>query len=260
MTKIGLIIAGFDPSAGAGILMDIKVFAKIGVYAFAIPTSLVEENTDVVKQIDTVKPSVFKGMLDILLKHSYIKGVKLGMLYNSSIAKLAMETLSYYRLKNVVLDPVLYSSSGAPLLKGNRKKIIHDLLPLCTIVTPNVSEASSLSGIQIKDKKHMLLSAQYFIENGAPAVIIKGGHFIQKGLDLYMDRKQYVFLEAKALLKDVHGTGCIMSSAIAAFLIKGYNSFEAVKKAKLFTYKMIKHGIRISPSLTRYVASPDLIT
>ncbi len=258
MIKKGLIVAGFDPSAGAGLLMDTKVFSTIGIYAYAVPTAIVEENTDAVNRITAVNPSVFMGQLKILLEHSYVNGVKIGMLYHIKTAKLIKDILQQYSLKNVILDPILLSSSGTPLLKGNAKNTINSLLPFCTIVTPNITEASVISGIEIEDKDDMLRSAKYFIDKGAMAVVIKGGHFVQKGLDLYMDHKQYVFLEAKALNKDVHGTGCIMSSAITAYLIKGHNKLDAVKKAKLFTLDAIKHSRKISASLRRYVALPHI--
>ncbi len=258
MNKNALLIAGFDPSAGAGLLMDIKVFSAIGIYAFAVPTAIVEENTDTVNRITAVKPSVLMGQLRILLEYSDVNGVKIGMLYYDKTAGLIKDVIRRYKLKNIVLDPIISSSSGASLLEGNAKGAINALLPFCTIVTPNISEASAISGIEIGNKDDILRSAKYFIDNGAMAVVIKGGHFVQKGLDLYMDHKQYVFLEAKAVNKDVHGTGCIMSSAITAYLIKGYDKLDAVKKAKLFTLDVIKHSRKVSPSLRRYVGIPNI--
>ncbi|MCL4469527.1 MAG: bifunctional hydroxymethylpyrimidine kinase/phosphomethylpyrimidine kinase [Deltaproteobacteria bacterium] len=258
MRKNGLIIAGFDPSAGAGLLMDIKVFSAIGIYAFAVPTAIVEENTDTVKSITPVTPAVLRGQLGILLGNSGVHGVKIGMLSGRKTAQLVQETIRRYRLKNIVLDPVLLSSSGTSLFRGDIKSTIDALLPFCTIVTPNIPEASILSGVQIKSKGDMMLSANYFLDRGAEAVVIKGGHFIRKGLDLYRDRKQHIFFEAKALQKDVHGTGCILSSAITAYLIKGYDKPGAVKRAKQFTFDAIKNSRRVSPSLHRSVGMPSL--
>ncbi len=252
MSKNGLILAGFDPSAGAGLLMDVKVFSAIDIYAFAVPTAIVEENTDTVNCITGVKPSVLRGQLKILLEHSDVSGVKIGMMYSSKTAEQIREAIQEYRLKNIVFDPVVVSSSGASLFRGSAHTAVSTLLHFCTIITPNIPEASALSGIKINNKQDMLLSARYFIDKGAAAVVIKGGHFIQKGLDLYMDRKQYAFLEAKVVHKDVHGTGCILSSAITAYLIKGYDKLEAVKRAKSFTLQAIKHSRRLSPSLKRY--------
>lgn len=258
MMKNGLIIAGFDPSAGAGLLMDLKVFSAIGIYAFAVPTAIVEENTDTVNSIAPVTLSVLRGQLGILLGNSRVHGVKIGMLSTGKTVNLIRETIHRYRLKNVVLDPVLASSGGTSLSRGDIKYAINALLPFCTIVTPNIPEASVLSGVEIKNKDDMMLSAKYFLDKGAEAVVIKGGHFVQKGLDLYMDGKRHIFFEAKALNKDVHGTGCILSSAITAYLIKGYDKPAAVKKAKLFTLAAIKNSRRVSPSLHRLVGMPHL--
>ncbi len=259
MRKNGLIIAGFDPSAGAGLLMDIKVFSAIGVYAFAVPTALVEENTDMVHGMTGIKPSVLKGQIDILLDHAPVAGVKIGMLCDKSTARLVGKILSSRRLTNIVLDPVLVSSSGDPLLRGSRKDSIHELLPLCTVVTPNIPEASVLSGITIRTRNDMLRAAQYFMSRGTAAVVIKGGHFSEKGLDLYMDRRRHVFLKAHPLHKDVHGTGCILSSAITAYLIDGYDTLDAVRKAKHFAYSALRYSRPVSPSLHRSVASPGVI-
>ncbi|MGB9735505.1 MAG: bifunctional hydroxymethylpyrimidine kinase/phosphomethylpyrimidine kinase [bacterium] len=256
MIRHGLIIAGFDPSAGAGLLMDIKVFSAIGVYAFAVPTAIVEENTDTVKRSIPIIPSVFEGQLRILLEYTHVDGVKIGMLSNSTIVEIIQKAVHKYKMHNIVLDPVLASSSGKPLFRGNIKEAFQKLMPLCNIITPNIPEASLISGIQILSKEDMILSARYFINNGANAVVIKGGHFVKKGLDLYMDQEQHVFLDAKPVNKDVHGTGCIFSSAISAYMIKGYKSLEAVKKAKTFTYNMIKKSIILSPRLKRYVGTP----
>lgn len=254
--KKGLIIAGYDPSAGAGLLMDIKVFSSLGIYAAAIPSAIVVENTDTVKEIIGIKTSLVTEQLKIMLEYSRFNGVKIGMLYSAGTVKLIRETIEEYRLSNIVLDPILLSSSGTPLLKYNVLNVLHSLFPLCTIITPNVEEASRISGINIQDKNDMIRSAKYFINAGVQAVVIKGGHFVEKGLDLYMDRKQHVFLKGRVIDKDVHGTGCIMSSAIASFLIKGHDKLEAVKLAKAFTERAIKNSRRLSPSLKRYAGMP----
>lgn len=259
MNKHGLIIAGFDPSAGAGLLMDLKVFSALGVYAYAIPTAIVEENPDTVKKSTPISTYIIEGQLRILLGHSYVHAVKIGMVYSGKTVELIKKIILNYKLKNIVCDPVFIASSGKPLFRGNIKKAIKRLIPLCTIITPNILEASEISGIQIHDKKGMMLSAEYFINNGANAVVIKGGHFIKKGLDLYMDQKKSIFLEVKPINKSVHGTGCIFSSAIAAYLVKGFSPFEAVKKAKIFTYNSIKQSIRLSHDLKKYVGIPPIL-
>ncbi len=254
--KKGLILAGLDPSAGAGLLMDIKVFSAIGVHACAVPSAIVVENTDVVKQTAGVKISTVREQLGIILDYSAVNGVKIGMLYSAETIRLVIQTIKRYRLRNIVLDPVLLSSSGAPLLKRNARNALRSLFPLCTIITPNVQEVSALSGISIQNKDDMIRSAQYFLDTGAGAVVIKGGHFGQKGLDLYMDRKQHAFLKGRVIDKDVHGTGCIMSSAITSFLIKGYDKLESVRLAKAFTEKAIENSYKLSSSLKKYIGMP----
>jgi hydroxymethylpyrimidine/phosphomethylpyrimidine kinase len=254
--KKGLIIAGHDPSAGAGLLMDIKVFSSLGIYAAAIPSAIVVENTDSVKGIIGIKTSVVAKQLKIMLEHSRFNGVKIGMLYSAGTVKLIGEIIEEYGLSNIVLDPILLSSSGAPLLQYDSMNAMLSLFPLCTIITPNIAEASKISGIDIHDKAGMLAAAGYFMDSGAGAVVIKGGHFVEKGLDLYRDGKQHVFLKGRDIHKDVHGTGCILSSAITSFLIKGHGRLGAVKLAKAFTERAIKNSRRLSPSLKRYVGMP----
>jgi len=255
MIKKGLIIAGFDPSAGAGLLMDIKVFSVIGIYASAVSTAIVIENADTVKDIIDIKASVVKEQLKIILESGSngISGVKIGMLYSTGTAKVIREIIEQYGLRNIVLDPILSSSGGKPLLKHNALDYIRTLFPLCTIITPNINEASVITGVKIKNKDDMILSARYFIDRGVQAVVIKGGHFIRKGLDLYMDKRRYVFLEGKIIHKDVHGTGCIMSTAITSFLIKGYGSLDAVKFAKKFTEEAMKKSFKPYSFSKRYV-------
>jgi hydroxymethylpyrimidine/phosphomethylpyrimidine kinase len=236
--------------------MDIKIFSTIGVYAFAVPTAIVEESTDTVRSMTGMRPSVLRGQLDILLDHAPVAGVKIGMLFNMSTARLIGTILSRRRLTNIVLDPVLVSSSGAPLVRDSRKDSIRALLPLCTVVTPNIPEASDLSGITIRTKNDMLRAAHYFITRGTAAVVIKGGHFAEKGLDLYMDRRRHVFLKARRLRTDVHGTGCSLCSAITAYLIRGHAPLDAVRKAKALTHQIIRNSRTVSPALHRFVAMP----
>ncbi len=252
--KKGLVVAGFDPSAGAGLLMDIKVFSSLGIYAAAIPSAMVVENTDTVRRIIGVKTSDVSSQLKIMLEYSHFDGLKIGMLYSIETTLLMREIIKEYGLRNIVLDPVLLSSSGAPLLKRNALNALISLFPLCTVITPNIAEASKITGIDIHDKKDMLRAARYFIDSGAQGVVIKGGHFVQKGLDLYMDRKQHAFLRSRVIRKDVHGTGCILSSAIASFLIKGHDKLEAVKLAKAITFKAINKSYRLSSSLKRHTS------
>ncbi len=256
MIKKALIIAGHDPSAGAGLLMDMKVFSSLGIYAAAVPTAIVAENTDTVEAVIGMNPSDVKAQLRVLLKHIRFSGLKLGMLCSADIVRLIAQTIEDYPIRNIVLDPVLLSSDGVPLLQHGGAQALLRLLPLCTIVTPNIHEASALSGIRIRSRDDMVRSAQYFLDTGAGAVVIKGGHFVQKGLDLFMDRKRHAFLEGKAIQRDVHGTGCIMSSAMTAFLIKGQDRLGAVRLAKAFTETAIQDSRKISPLLRRFVGMP----
>ncbi|MCL5277022.1 MAG: bifunctional hydroxymethylpyrimidine kinase/phosphomethylpyrimidine kinase [Deltaproteobacteria bacterium] len=256
MIRKGLIIAGHDPSGGAGLLMDTKVFSSLGIYAAAVPTAIVVEDTDRVQAVIGVETPDVGAQLRIMLRHVRFDGTKIGMLCSARTIELLVRTIERHNLRNVVLDPVLLSSGGVPLLGHRDSGALLPLFPLCTVVTPNVHEASALSGIRIRSRDDMVCAARYFMEAGAGAVVIKGGHFVQKGLDLYMDRKHRAFLEGTAIDRDVHGTGCILSSAIAAFLIKGYGAPQAVRLAKTFTEAAIKNSLRLSTSLKRYVGMP----
>lgn len=249
----GLIIAGLDPSAGAGLLMDVKVFAAAGIHACAVPSALVVENTDRVRRTTAVDTATIRDQIGIILGSINIQGVKLGMLYSAAVIRLVMRAIKKYSLKNVVLDPILLSSSGSHLLEPGAVQALRSLFPLCTVVTPNIQEASFLSGINITDKDGLFRAARYFLDCGAGAVVIKGGHFTEKGLDLYMDRKRHDFLRGRVVRRDVHGTGCILSSAITSFLIRGYGTLESVRRAKTFTEAAMRNSRRLSSSLKRYV-------
>ncbi|MCL5791869.1 MAG: bifunctional hydroxymethylpyrimidine kinase/phosphomethylpyrimidine kinase [Deltaproteobacteria bacterium] len=253
MSRNALIIAGFDPVAGAGLLMDIKVLTSAGIHASAIPTALVIENTDVVKDVVPIKTHTIKKLIDISLSNTKMHGMKIGMLYSKENINLVKDVINTYKLKNVVLDPVLVSSSGSKLLNYDALKSLYALIPLCSIITPNIHEAKIITKINIESKDDMIRAGKYFLNQGVPAVVIKGGHFILKATDLYMDKKQHIFLKANAINKDVHGTGCIFSSAITAYLIKGYDTMEAVKNAKLLTSRYIKGSYKLSYNFKRYV-------
>ncbi len=234
-----LTIAGFDPSSGAGVTADIKTIAAHGCYGIACITALTVQSTTGVQRVETVSAELVHETLKELTEDVEIAAVRIGMLGSGKVAQSVADFLAESRLPNVVLDPILRSSSGAPLLdESGRGVLLEVLLPLATVVTPNVEEASALTGMAVADPEQMRAAAVVLHEMGAAAVVVTGGD-LEKAIDLLSFRskrgiQQEIFKAPRQQSKATHGTGCAFASAMACHLAHGRGLPEAVLLAKVY--------------------------
>jgi hydroxymethylpyrimidine/phosphomethylpyrimidine kinase len=244
---IVLSIAGFDPSCGAGTAADLKTFSANNCYGVAAITALTVQSTQGVKDVHVTPPAVLRAQLDALADDLNIAAVKIGMLGTRANAAAVEEFLDSRNFPNVVLDPVVQPSAGGPdLLDTSGVKYLADeLMKRAAVVTPNVPEATLLTGIEIKDLGNMEAAARKLVERGARAVVIKGGH-MDKAVDLLFDGSESMALGGDHVRTEhTHGSGCTFASAIAAQLALGRGLREAVMLAKAYVVKAIEAGFPI---------------
>ncbi len=232
--KTALTIAGNDPSGGAGIGADIKTMTMNGVYAMSVITALTAQNTTGVRAIREATPEFLKQQIDAVLEDIFPDSIKIGMVSSGELIRVIADRLKYYKAKNVVVDPVMVATSGSALMKTDAiKTLVDELLPIATLVTPNIPEAEVLSGLTIKTKEDMFLAAKTIGDAYGCAVLLKGGHSINDANDLLYEDGEYYWFEGKRIDNpNTHGTGCTLSSAIAANLAKGFTLSESVQRAK----------------------------
>ncbi len=232
--KTVLSIAGSDSSGGAGIQADIKTMTMNGVYAMSVVTALTAQNTLGVRAISEVTPEFLKEQIDAVFEDIFPDSVKIGMVSSGEIINVIADRLKYYNAKNIVVDPVMVATSGSALMKTDAvKTLIDELLPIATLVTPNIPEAEILSGLSIESKEDMLKAAKIIGDAHGCAVLLKGGHNINDANDLLYEKGEYHWFEGKRIDNpNTHGTGCTLSSAIASNLAKGFKLAESVQRAK----------------------------
>ena len=234
--KTALTIAGSDCSGGAGIQADIKTMTMNGVYAMSAITALTAQNTTGVRAIQESTPDFLSKQLDAVFEDIYPDAVKIGMVASSELICVIADRLSYHKAKNVVVDPVMVATSGSSLMKTDAvQTLVEKLLPIATLVTPNIPEAQVLSGKTIESKEDMLSAVKFIGDTYGCAVLLKGGHSINDANDLLYANGEMVWFEGKRINNpNTHGTGCTLSSAIASNLALGYPMEEAVEKAKAY--------------------------
>ena len=234
--KTALTIAGSDCSGGAGIQADLKTMTMNGVYAMSAVTAMTAQNTRGVFAIQESTPEFLKQQIDAVFEDIRPDAVKIGMMASAELAAVIADRLKYHRARNVVIDPVMVATSGAALMKGSALHVLTSaLLPLATLVTPNIPEAQVLSGMTINSKADMLAAAKRIGDTFRCAVLLKGGHSINDANDLlYADGKTLWFEGRRIDNPNTHGTGCTLSSAIASNLAKGYALEESVQRAKAY--------------------------
>ena len=232
--KTALTIAGSDCSGGAGIQADLKTMTMNGVYAMSALTALTAQNTTGVRSIMEVTPKFLKEQIDSIFEDIRPDAVKIGMVSSGQLIDVIAEKLSYYKAENIVVDPVMVATSGSKLIADEALTVLKEkLLPLATVVTPNIPEAEILSGMEIEDEEDMIRAAKIISGTYHCAVLCKGGHSINDANDLlYFDGKYQWFYGKRIANPNTHGTGCTLSSAIASNLANGYGLEEAVEKAK----------------------------
>ena len=241
-----LTIAGSDSGGGAGIQADIKTFSALGVYGASVITSVTAQNTQGVRGIQAISPEILKGQLDAVFEDITIDAVKIGMLHNKAAAEIVVDTIDKFSPSYIILDPVMISTSGNKLLHDDAIHIIvRELFKRTTLVTPNINEAEFLSGMKISSEKEMEQAANKLLALGCRAVLMKGGHLKGDNMTdiLYVTNSTPLRLSAETIATtNGHGTGCTLSSAIAAYLALGKNLQEAVKLAKEYITKAIFAG------------------
>ena len=243
--KTALSVAGSDSSGGAGIQADIKTMTMNGVYAMSVITALTAQNTLGVRAILDSTPEFLKEQLDAVFEDIFPDSVKIGMVSSGELIDVIADRLKFYGAKNIVVDPVMVATSGSALIKTDAiKTLAEKLLPLATLVTPNIPEAEILSDMKIRNKDDMIKAAEYIEKSYGCRVLLKGGHSINDANDLLCENGRLIWFDGKRIDNpNTHGTGCTLSSAVASNLAKGYNLEESVKKAKDYISDALSAGL-----------------
>lgn len=228
-------IAGSDSCGGAGIQADIKTMSALGCYAASVITAVTVQNTMGVSAVHAVPPEIVAGQIRAVMDDIRPQAVKVGMVNDINTIKTIADTLAEYDIEHLVVDPVMVATSGARLMQDDAVGVFTErLMPLATLLTPNVPEAEVLSGISINDKSSMDNAARIIQDKGCQSLLIKGGHIEGRKIDrLYtamgMERE---YEAANVATRNTHGTGCTLSSAITSYLAMGYAIGEAIAAAK----------------------------
>ena len=243
-----LTIAGFDPSSGAGITADIKTIAAHGCYGVACLTALTVQSTAGVARVDPVSPALVSATLGELAADVKIAAIRIGMLGSGAVARTVADFLASARAENVVLDPVLKSTSGAELLDVPGLKILRErLLPLATVVTPNMQEAATLAGVPVRNPDQMKVAAARLHDMGAPNVVVTGGE-LDKATEFLSftnprgKREEQWFRAERLRSTSTHGTGCAFATALACHLALGRAVPEGVLLAKAYVAAAIANA------------------
>lgn len=232
--RTALTIAGSDSSGGAGIQADIKTMSMNGVYAMSAITALTAQNTTGVTGIMEVSPEFLGEQLDAVFTDIRPDAVKIGMVSSGKLIEKIAEKLTAYQAENIVVDPVMVATSGAKLISDEAIYVLkRELLPLATVITPNIPETEVLADMAVKTPEDMLKAAEKISREYGCAVLCKGGHSLNDANDLlYADGKMRWFKGKRIDNPNTHGTGCTLSSAIASNLAKGFALEEAIERAK----------------------------
>lgn len=248
-----LSIAGSDCSAGAGIQADLKTFVANGVYGMTVITSLTAQNPQKVKMLEDVSIEMLEKQIEVIFDVMEVSAVKIGMLNSKENGEVIYEKLLKYKVKNIVLDPVMIATSGNSLIKDETKDfLVNKLFKIVDIITPNLDETKEIVKIilnkenieDIDSIEKMKIYGKIIADFTKRWVLIKGGHLSNSAVDILMNKDGIYILEGEKISSNnTHGTGCSLSSAIASNLAKGYSMLEAVKKAKNFVLYSIKNSV-----------------
>lgn len=247
--KKALTIAGSDSCGGAGIQADIKTFSANGVYAMSVITAVTAQNTKGVLYVQDLEPETIARQIEAIFDDIKVDAVKIGMVSQIESILTIAKSLNKYKdkLPHIVLDPVMVSKSGYNLLSKDAKDtLVSNLFPLATLITPNLPEAEEILGYEIKTIDKMKKACEDLNKMGVSAVLVKGGHLEDKAWDVLYDGSEFhIFKQEIINTPNTHGTGCTLSSAIAANLAKGKSLYEAVKASKEYVTMAIKHSFAI---------------
>lgn len=238
-TPIAMTIAGSDSGGGAGIQADLKTFSALGVYGCSVITALTAQNTRAVTGILPVSPEFVRAQMDTVFADIAVNAVKIGMLGDAALIRAVRDGLVAHKPQWIVLDPVMVAKSGDALLAREAVSgLVADLVPLADIITPNLPEASAILGHSepITEPEDMVAAAEELLKLGPKAVLLKGGHLVgENSSDLLVTAEGSIWLPGRRFeTRNTHGTGCTLSSAIAAGLARGQELDAAVKSAKAY--------------------------
>jgi hydroxymethylpyrimidine/phosphomethylpyrimidine kinase len=242
-----LTIAGSDSGAGAGIQADLKTFAALGVYGTSVITAITAQNTVRVTEILELPPAIIEAQIDAVIRDIGCHAVKTGMIANAAIIEIVAAKIRQYDLPNLVVDPVMVAKSGDLLLRRSAVTALRSrLLPLATVVTPNIPEAEELTGLKLRNEQAIKDAARRICDMGAKTVVIKGGHRRGSAVDILYNGKGFKeFTSPRIKTRHTHGTGCTFSAAIAAHLAQGFELEEAVALSKRYITGAIKTAFAI---------------
>jgi hydroxymethylpyrimidine/phosphomethylpyrimidine kinase len=240
-------IAGSDSGGGAGIQADLKTFAALGVYGTSALTAITAQNTVGVTAIHEVPIEMVAAQIEAVISDIGADAVKTGMLSSSAIIETVARELAHFRVDRLVVDPVMVAKSGDRLLQEEAlDSMRRSLLPLATVVTPNIPEAETLTDMKIETGEDARRAAEKIVSMGAKAVVVKGGHLPGPPVDLLYDGREFrEFTAPRIDTKNTHGTGCTFASAVAAGLAKGMDVPDAVATAKEYVTEAIRQSFPI---------------
>jgi hydroxymethylpyrimidine/phosphomethylpyrimidine kinase len=245
--RTALTIAGSDSGGGAGIQADLKTFAALGVYGMSAVTAITAQNTLGVTAVFDIPPDVVAAQIDAVLTDIGADAVKTGMISNSEIIRVVAAKVREYGLSTLVVDPVMVATSGDRLLREDAVMALRtELLPLATVITPNLPEAEVLVGHSIDSLAAMHEAAREIVGMGVRSVVVKGGHLTGDATDVFYDGDRFVELPARRIeTTSTHGTGCTLASAIAALLARGQSLDDAISAAKVYLTAAIEWAFPI---------------
>ena len=247
-----LSIAGSDSGGGAGIQADLKTFSALGVYGMTAITAVTVQNTLGVSDIQAIEPTIVGDQIRSVATDIGVDAAKTGMLASSTIIEAVAQALADTGIDLLVVDPVLVSKHGNELLAQEALGALRDLIvPLASIVTPNLAEASGLAGMEVESRRDMEEAAERIMSMGAEAVLVKGGHLPgPSSADLLVWGEGRRWLEMQRLdVHNTHGTGCTLSAAIAAYLARGSPLIAAVEQGKAFVTEAIRHALALGSGI-----------
>ncbi len=245
--KIALTIAGSDTSGGAGIQADLRVFADFGVYGLSTVAAVTSQNSKGVQKINLVPPRIVAAQIDSVTRDIGTDACKIGMLYNEEVVSRVAERISRRSIPNVVLDPMVFAKDDTRLLKSKAViRMKHELIPKCTLVTPNLPEVETFTKISVDSIETAKEAAKAIHGMGASHVLIKGGHFEGEPIDILFDGESFIEYKGRRIEgKRMHGTGCVLSAAIAASLALGKSIPDAVQSAKEYVTRAIEASVKL---------------
>ena len=237
-------IAGSDSGGGAGIQADLKTFAALGVYGASTLTAITAQNTVAVTAVHELPVDLIAAQIDAVVTDIGVDAVKTGMLSSAAIVETVAAAVQRHALVNLVVDPVMIAKSGDALLRPEAVNALRDrLLPLAAVVTPNLPEAETLTGLSITTDADIRRAAEQIVGRGARAVVVKGGHREGPAVDLFYDGVRFQEFTAPRLdTRNTHGTGCTFAAALAAGLAQGHDLMAAVAQAKDYVTEAIRHA------------------